>query len=313
MSSILSRLLVRVAVVAASLAWAGFVFTHTIGDPHRGERIAAAVLADDAARGQVVAPITNSVMTSTGLPAEQRPMVALEVDRLLRDPSGEAAFIAPFAGSWSRHARRGRCASFAVRSHPGARRARRHDPRLRSVAGAGCSGHGAGRALAADRAGLDGDRSIRRDHRERRPRRNRSGVVRGRVRDRGSAACAPTVRAVGGVRRCGMGRPADAGRVGRAFMGQRRGCRDRRRARSSGRRSPAHRRGAHDRRGGRVHGVVRAGVRPRRPVGAGPVRQRPRRPSHHRDHGARHEPPHRSVPPCRHVRRDRPPRRSTSP
>jgi hypothetical protein len=100
--SIASRLVVRLAIVAASLAWAGFVLTHTVADPGRGERIAEAVLADDAARAQVVAPMSSAVMSTTGLPPEQRSFVDANVDRVLRDPSTAAAFVDPFAGSWAR-------------------------------------------------------------------------------------------------------------------------------------------------------------------------------------------------------------------
>lgn len=99
---ILSRLLVRVAILAASLAWAGFVFTQTIGDPGRGERIANAVLADDDARAEVAAPITDAVMRTAVLPPAQRPLVADQVDRLLQDPTGARSFVDPFAGSWAR-------------------------------------------------------------------------------------------------------------------------------------------------------------------------------------------------------------------
>lgn len=99
---ILGRLLLRVAILAASLAWAGFVFTQTIGDPGRGERIATAVLADDDARAEVAAPITSAVLRTTALPVEQRPLVADQVERVLRDPDGAQTFIDPFAGSWAR-------------------------------------------------------------------------------------------------------------------------------------------------------------------------------------------------------------------
>jgi hypothetical protein len=102
MQRILSRLLVRLAILAASLAWAGFVFTETVGDPGRGERIAAAVLADDDARDEVAAPIASAVMTTFGIPPEQRPIVADQVDRTLNDPAGARSFIDPFAGSWAR-------------------------------------------------------------------------------------------------------------------------------------------------------------------------------------------------------------------
>jgi hypothetical protein len=102
MTRILSRMLTRLAIVLASLAWGGFVFTQTVGDPERGERIAAAVLEDDAARAEVVAPITASVMRSAGLPPEQQPLVATQIDALLQDPGGARTFIDPFAGSWAR-------------------------------------------------------------------------------------------------------------------------------------------------------------------------------------------------------------------
>ena len=78
------------------------MFTHTVGDPGRGERIAQAVLDDPAARAEVTAPITASVMSTTGLPPEQQPFVASQVDALLQDPRGAQAFIDPFAGSWAR-------------------------------------------------------------------------------------------------------------------------------------------------------------------------------------------------------------------
>jgi hypothetical protein len=94
--------ILRLAIVAASLAWGGFVFTHTVGDPDRGEEVAKAVLADDAARAQVVSPITNAVMSSTGLPPEQRPFVASRVDQILLEPDGARTFTDSFAGGWAR-------------------------------------------------------------------------------------------------------------------------------------------------------------------------------------------------------------------
>jgi hypothetical protein len=102
MARIVSRVVVRLAIVAASLAWAGFVFTNTVGDPTRGERIAASVLADDDARAEIVDPITSAVVATTGLPPEQRSFVSGRVDELLRGPSGARAFIDPFAGSYAR-------------------------------------------------------------------------------------------------------------------------------------------------------------------------------------------------------------------
>ncbi len=97
-----SRLVVRLAIVAASLAWAGFVFTNTVGDPGRGERIATAVLEDDAARAEVVAPIASAVVRNAGIPATQQPAVAVQVDALLQDPATARTFVDPFAGQWAR-------------------------------------------------------------------------------------------------------------------------------------------------------------------------------------------------------------------
>ncbi|MEY2958727.1 MAG: hypothetical protein RLZZ01_1295, partial [Actinomycetota bacterium] len=98
---IAARLLTRLAILVASLAWGSAVFVHTVGDPDRAADIAAAVLADDEARAEVVTPVTAAVMRSTGLPVEQQPVVAAEVDRILRDPAGAATFIEPFVGSWA--------------------------------------------------------------------------------------------------------------------------------------------------------------------------------------------------------------------
>ena len=98
---IAARLLTRLAILFASLAWGSTVFVHTVGDPDRAAEIGAAVLADDEARAEVVAPLTAAVMRSTGLPVEQEPVVAGEVDRILRDPEGAQTFIEPFVGSWA--------------------------------------------------------------------------------------------------------------------------------------------------------------------------------------------------------------------
>ncbi|MFN3254912.1 MAG: hypothetical protein ACE37B_04405 [Ilumatobacter sp.] len=106
MRRIASRLLLRFALVAASIAWATFVFTNTIGDPGRGERVARAVLDDPDARAEIIAPISDAVVSTTGLRTDQLPggpaTVDAVVDQVLRDPAGAQAFIDPFAGSWAR-------------------------------------------------------------------------------------------------------------------------------------------------------------------------------------------------------------------
>ncbi len=78
------------------------MFTNTIGDPDRGERIASAVLADPDARAEITAPITDAVMELSGVPTGMQPTVEAVVDQILRDPAGAQAFVEPFAASWAR-------------------------------------------------------------------------------------------------------------------------------------------------------------------------------------------------------------------
>lgn len=78
------------------------MFTNTIGDPGRGERIAAEVLADDDARAEIVAPITEAILTTTPATPEMETLIAEQVDAILLSPTGAQAFIDPFAGGWAR-------------------------------------------------------------------------------------------------------------------------------------------------------------------------------------------------------------------
>jgi hypothetical protein len=57
----LSRLLCTLAILAASVAWIGWLFLHTAGDPNRSDRIAHAILDDPRARQEVAADIAKGI------------------------------------------------------------------------------------------------------------------------------------------------------------------------------------------------------------------------------------------------------------
>ena len=56
-----SRLLVTVALICASIAWTGWVILHTVADPSRSSRIAHAVFDDPEARGQLADDLASSL------------------------------------------------------------------------------------------------------------------------------------------------------------------------------------------------------------------------------------------------------------
>jgi len=86
-SAILSRVLTALALLAASVAWAGFVFLRTVGDPQRSSRVARAVLDDPAARAEVARQLSGAVVgavEAAGLPAGD-PRLAGMLDAMLTD------------------------------------------------------------------------------------------------------------------------------------------------------------------------------------------------------------------------------------
>ena len=81
------RMLTTAALLCATLAWSGWVFLHTIGDPHRVERIAEAVLDDDAATAQISATLTEQIVSAVGLSPSNEALVAASVAKALQDPA----------------------------------------------------------------------------------------------------------------------------------------------------------------------------------------------------------------------------------
>src|SRR4051794_41856136 len=55
-----ARLLTVLALLAASVAWAGWVYLHTAGDPSRMPRVAHAVLDDPSARGELADAVASA-------------------------------------------------------------------------------------------------------------------------------------------------------------------------------------------------------------------------------------------------------------
>jgi len=91
-----ARFLITLALLAASVAWLGWLFLHTAGDPTRSDRIAHAILDNPAARHEVAVDIadalagaTNKVLTAHHLPAVADgadPALQSAVDASLADP-----------------------------------------------------------------------------------------------------------------------------------------------------------------------------------------------------------------------------------
>ncbi|HVM66616.1 MAG TPA: hypothetical protein VMU14_17235 [Acidimicrobiales bacterium] len=82
------------AILAASVAWAGWLYLHTVADPSRSNRIAHAVLDNPAARHEVAVDISDSIATAANrnLAAQKIPV---KVDG--GEPSLQAAVEAALA------------------------------------------------------------------------------------------------------------------------------------------------------------------------------------------------------------------------
>ena len=62
-----SRVLTSVALLCATLAWAGWVYLRTIGYPARSENIATAVLADPASNDQIASNFALQIVRASGI------------------------------------------------------------------------------------------------------------------------------------------------------------------------------------------------------------------------------------------------------
>jgi hypothetical protein len=99
----IARFVTTLALLAASAAWVGWLYLHTVADPTRSDRIAHAILTDPRARHEVAADIanglagaTNKVLTTHGQPAVADgadPALQSAVDAALADPHISANLV----------------------------------------------------------------------------------------------------------------------------------------------------------------------------------------------------------------------------
>ena len=96
-----SRMLTSLAVLCATLAWVGWVYLRTIGDPARSEEIAAAILEDDASREQIASSFALQIVRATGVDRSNIDLVEAAVDTALDDPRISTDVIAAFGSAHS--------------------------------------------------------------------------------------------------------------------------------------------------------------------------------------------------------------------
>ena len=95
----ITRLVVSLALVAASCAWSGWVFLHSVGDPRRAERIAHAILDSADARHEIAGPITDQLLQQVGADPSVNGTVRNAVAAVLGDPTVIDNFVAAFGSA----------------------------------------------------------------------------------------------------------------------------------------------------------------------------------------------------------------------
>jgi len=95
----LTRLILSITLLCASIAWGGWVFLHSVGDPHRAERIAMAILDSPEARDEIAAPFTDQLVNYAPLDAESQAKLREVVSDVLADPRIVDNFVAAFGSA----------------------------------------------------------------------------------------------------------------------------------------------------------------------------------------------------------------------
>ncbi|MCU1392592.1 MAG: hypothetical protein JWM34_1020 [Ilumatobacteraceae bacterium] len=88
-----------IGLLCASFAWSGWVFLHSVGDPHRAERIATSILDNPAARAEIAAPLADQIVQNFSLPVADKATIAATVADVLGDPNIVGNFIAAFGSA----------------------------------------------------------------------------------------------------------------------------------------------------------------------------------------------------------------------
>ncbi|MEZ5250529.1 MAG: hypothetical protein R2713_15360 [Ilumatobacteraceae bacterium] len=94
-----SRAVASLAVLCASLSWAGWVFLHTIGDPTRAEDVATAVLDDPRSREQIATSFALQFVRASGIERSNIDLVEQTIDTALGDPRVSTDVIAAFGAA----------------------------------------------------------------------------------------------------------------------------------------------------------------------------------------------------------------------
>ena len=98
---LLTRFLVGITLLFASLAWGGWVFLHSVGDPHRFEQIATSILGSTNARSEIARSVTDQLTNINLLTPEQQTAVRGAVADALADPRIVDNFVAAFGSAQS--------------------------------------------------------------------------------------------------------------------------------------------------------------------------------------------------------------------
>jgi hypothetical protein len=98
----LTRVLMAVGLLCASIAWTGWAYLNTAAAPHRVEDVATAVLADPDARLEIAGPLADQIVHGTGIDPSFTPRVREAVANAMADPRVAANVTAAFG---SMHAR----------------------------------------------------------------------------------------------------------------------------------------------------------------------------------------------------------------
>lgn len=95
----LTRLIISLTLLCASFAWGGWVFLHSVGDPHRAERIASAILDSPDARAEIAVPFTDQLVNYAPLDAASEAKLRSVVADVLADPRIVDNFVAAFGSA----------------------------------------------------------------------------------------------------------------------------------------------------------------------------------------------------------------------
>jgi hypothetical protein len=95
----LTRLIISITLLCASIAWGGWVFLHSIGDPHRAERIAREILKSPDARDEIAAPFTDQLVNYAPLDAQSQAKLRSVVSDVLADSRIVDNFVAAFGSA----------------------------------------------------------------------------------------------------------------------------------------------------------------------------------------------------------------------